>query len=98
MINGDRKKRILEHISRSSELNLAPSPKTSKSPTSEKANTPEVTSPTPEISPMTENPPQQRKREIMSHLNRSSADFASFSLSSESRKKQIQEHIRKSID
>lgn len=96
MTSSDRKKRILEHINRSSELNLVPSPKTLKSPTSESIA--EVASPTPEITPIVENTPQQRKREIMTHLNRSSANFGSFSLSSEARKKQIQEHIRKSID
>jgi hypothetical protein len=98
--SGDRKKQILEHLKNSSELNLISSPKKTKS-------TPVETSPLPEISPpVTENPapsaetsvPPTSKKDVMTHLNRSSANFGSFNLSSESRKKQIEEHIRKSIN
>jgi hypothetical protein len=99
MTKSDRQKRILEHLNRSSELNLISSPKTVKPSTSEITLIPEVkesTSETPLISEITPQP--ERKKDIMTHLNRSSANFASFSLSSEPRKKQIQNHLRKSLE
>ena len=36
----------------------------------------------------------ERPKRIMEHLARSSANFSSFSLSSQQRKKQVQEHVR----
>ncbi len=97
MATDDRKKRIREHLKQSSELELISAPKTIKIPSSESKSV-EETIPNPEIIATPSIAPKiKRKTEIMDHVNRSS-NFSDFSLSSEQRKKQIIEHIRKSID
>ncbi len=87
MAADDRKKRIMEHLARSSDNMKFVSPKKAINP------------PPPPISPI---PPSQptpakvddRKTRIKEHLSRSSGDFDKLSLSSEQRKKRIQDHIR----
>jgi hypothetical protein len=83
MASDDRKRRIKEHLARSSDLI-------------------KYTPPTPPPAPVTPPPApvskvEFRKRSVMDHLALSSAEFGEFSLSQEPRKKQIKEHLRKSL-
>ena len=97
--NADRKRRILEHLSKSSDsLKLTPQ----KSSLTTEAE--EILTVTPDRVPELMAEPstakskiEDRKRQILSHVNQSSGGFDSFSLSNESEKKQIQEHLRKSL-
>jgi hypothetical protein len=84
MTANERKKRIMEHLALTSNLNVerrSPGFKPEASPTP-------ITLPTPPITLAS------RKERIMEHLARSSPNFNCFSLSSEQRKQQIQEHLR----
>lgn len=93
MAADDRKKRILEHLARSSETMKFVSLKKKTEPSA-----PPPESPPPEISSSPPTPPkvESRKRLILDHLSRSGSDVGKFSLGEEKRKKQIQEHIRQS--
>jgi hypothetical protein len=97
--NADRKRRILEHLNKSSDTLKLVSPKTIiKTETEEILPTPPV--PVPEPGPqvsVTKSKTEDRKRKILSHVKQSSGEFGSFSLSKEAEKKQIQEHLRKSL-
>lgn len=89
----DRKKRILEHLKQSTDGTQYISPK--KASTPEPVSTPE---PKPEPKPVVKpNFKQERKQKIMNHVNTSSQNFGSFSLKDDSKKKKIEEHIRKSL-
>ena len=97
--NADRKRRILEHLNKSSDTLKLVSPKTIiKTETEEILPTPPVPvpEPVPQVS-VTKSKTEDRKRKILSHVKQSSGEFGSFSLSKETEKKQIQEHLRKSL-
>jgi len=97
--NADRKRRILEHLNKSSDtLKLIPQKTIIKTETAEILPTPPVPAPepAPQVS-VTKSKTEDRKRKILSHVKQSSGEFGSFSLSNESEKKQIQEHLRKSL-
>ena len=81
MASDDRKRRIKEHLARSSDLI--------------KYNPPTPVTPPPAPAPVSKI--EFRKRSVMDHLALSSAEFGEFSLSEEPRKKQIKEHLRKSL-
>ena len=97
--NTDRKRRILEHLNKSSDtLKLTPLKSALKTEIEE------VPPVTPDRVPelisepsVTKSKIEDRKRRILSHVSQSSGEFGSFSLSNESEKKQIQEHLRKSL-
>ncbi|MGK7958819.1 MAG: hypothetical protein AB4063_26700 [Crocosphaera sp.] len=91
----DRKKRILEHLKQSTDGTQYISPKKTTEPTPTPPPTPE---PSPEPKPVLKPTlKQDRKQKIMGHVNRSSENFGSFSLKDDSKKKKIEEHIRKSL-
>jgi hypothetical protein len=97
--NADRKRRILEHLNKSSDTLKLVSQKTIiKTETEEILPTPPVPvpEPVPQVS-VTKSKTEDRKRKILSHVKQSSGEFGSFSLSKEAEKKQIQEHLRKSL-
>ncbi|PZV22792.1 MAG: hypothetical protein DCF12_20145 [Snowella sp.] len=97
--NADRKRRILEHLNKSSDTLKLVSPKTIiKTETEEILPTlpVPVPEPVPQVS-VTKSKTEDRKRKILSHVKQSSGEFGSFSLSKEAEKKQIQEHLRKSL-
>ncbi len=94
----DRKKRILDHIAKSSQ-----GIKFSVTKTTTKSSPPpnpvsETVTPVPPPQPEPPPPPKtiSQKRQVMAHVRMSSGDFGDFSLSSDKRKQQIREHIRKS--
>jgi hypothetical protein len=93
MAADDRKKRIMEHLSRSLGGLKFTSPKKTREPSAPSVPPPPPPT-TPEPAPIV---PKviDRKRRIMEHVNRSSADFGDFSLEEKERKKQILDHIRK---
>jgi hypothetical protein len=99
--NADRKRRILEHLNKSSDTLKLVSPKTIiKTETEEIFPTAPVPVPEPVPVPqvsVTKSKTEDRKRKILSHVKQSSGEFGSFSLSKEAEKKQIQEHLRKSL-
>ncbi|BFM38436.1 hypothetical protein [Synechocystis sp. LKSZ1] len=106
MSSSDRKRRILDHVAKSSSgsqfLTPKVTPKTAVDlPRVEPMPSPEPVAPAPVVmsSPALADKPSQeeRKRKIMNHVSQSSGDFGSFSLSEPAQKKQILEHIRKSI-
>ena len=101
MANSDRKRRILDHVTQSADglkfLN-----------TNLKSAAPEPETPPPIVEPPPIAPPpvsitkvssEERKRRILNHVTQSSGEFGSFSLDpSESEKKRVLEHLRKSVD
>ncbi len=80
----ERKKRIMEHLTLTGNLNF----KRRSSGFKPEASTTPIIPTTPPITP------DSRKKRIKEHLARSSANFKDFSLSSQQRKKQVQEHVR----
>ncbi|MDJ0842871.1 hypothetical protein [Crocosphaera sp.] len=91
----DRKKRILEHLKQSTDGTQYIAAKKTSEPVPPPPPTPE---PTPEPKPVSKPTlKQDRKQKIMGHVNRSSENFGSFSLKDDSKKKKIEEHIRKSL-
>ncbi|ACB52654.1 unknown [Crocosphaera subtropica ATCC 51142] len=91
----DRKKRILEHLKQSTNGTQYISPKNTSNPTPTPPPTPE---PIPEPKPVSKPTlKEDRKQKIMAHVNTSSQNFGSFSLKDDSKKKKIEEHIRKSL-
>lgn len=89
----DRKQRILNHLQQSSSgVNYSPKKMTQPTPMSP----PPVI--TPELSPASV-PVISRKRQVMSHVKLSDSDFGEFSLETpDKRKKQIQDHLKKSLE
>ena len=84
MAANERKKRIMEHLALTGNLNFQP-----RSPGFKpEASTTPITPPTPPVTP------DSRKKSIKEHLARSSANFSSFSLGSQQRQRQILEHVR----
>ena len=84
--NADRKRRIFEHLNKSSDTLKLVSPKTIiKTETEEILPIPPVPvpDPVPQIS-VTKSKTEDRKRKILSHVKQSSGEFGSFSLSNES--------------
>lgn len=97
MAADDRKRRIVEHLKRSTDgmQYITPKKSTQPTPTPSPLPTPEPQpTQTPTPTPPTRN---ERKRRILAHVQSSSGDFGDFSLSSDQRKKQIEDHIRKSL-
>jgi hypothetical protein len=96
--NADRKQRILEHVKKSSDSLKLTVQKSSLSTEAEEipAVTPDRVPELPEPS-VTKSKIEDRKRRILNHVSQSSGEFGSFSLSNESERKQIQEHLRKSL-
>ena len=102
MANSDRKRRILDHVIQSADglkflnTNLksaAPEPETLPLPIVE----PPPIAPAP-VS-ITKVSSEERKRRILNHVTQSSGEFGSFSLDpSESEKKRVLEHLRKSVE
>ncbi|MGK7938666.1 MAG: hypothetical protein AB4062_00610 [Crocosphaera sp.] len=109
MAINDRKKRILEHLKQSTDgteyISVKQTVNTKTSPITTPQQTPEtVASPDTTPEPTLKSEPvskpivkENRKRKIMSHVNNSSSNFGTFSLKDESKKKKIEEHIRKSL-
>ncbi|CCQ50860.1 hypothetical protein WH8501_07825 [Crocosphaera watsonii WH 8501] len=105
----DRKKRILEHLKQSGDGTAYISPKKTSQQTPAPEPTPEKTpEPTPETTSEQKTSPEplpvskpmvkdDRKQKIMAHVKSSSANFGKFSLEDDSKKKKIEEHIRKSL-
>ncbi len=95
MAINDRKKRILEHLKQSTDgTQYISEQKTSKT-VPPPVTTPDPTpDPTPVPQPVIK---EDRKQKIMSHVNRSSSNFGTFSLKDDSKKKKVEEHIRKSL-
>jgi hypothetical protein len=101
MATSDRKRRILDHVIQSADglkfLN-----------TNLKSAAPEPETPLPIVEPPPIAPPpvsitkvssEERKRRILNHVTQSSGEFGSFSLDpSESEKKRVLEHLRKSVE
>ncbi|MBE9168719.1 hypothetical protein IQ238_14795 [Pleurocapsales cyanobacterium LEGE 06147] len=110
MATGDRKNKILEHLAQStngmrydlSKKRAKPSiPPTPPKPVERPTPSPlvESSTSTPAISTYSFTPLtiKDRKRRIMNHVKSSSGDFGDFSLNPEQRKRQIIEHVRKSL-
>ncbi|MFN9173944.1 MAG: hypothetical protein ACK58N_05370 [Synechocystis sp.] len=100
MSSADRKRKILDHLNKRVEKSEFLTPKTAKpsSPEPSSLGTEEIKLPEP--MPVVEPPPSRqvdRKRRVMTHVNQSSGDFGDFSLSSETGKKKVLDHIRKSL-
>jgi hypothetical protein len=99
MATDDRKRRILDHLSRStSGADYIP-----KKPIPIVETTPVVAEPVVPSPPITPSPAltaKERKRKIMSHLSMSSEDFSEITSTApeDKRKRQINEHLRQSID
>ncbi|MDJ0658887.1 MAG: hypothetical protein QNJ42_05290 [Crocosphaera sp.] len=91
----DRKKRILEHLKQSTNGTQYIAPNKTSEPTPPPTPIPEAK---PEPKPVSKPSLKgDRKQKIMGHVNRSSESFGSFSLKDDSKKKKIEEHIRKSL-
>ncbi|MDY7013223.1 MAG: hypothetical protein SVX43_06385 [Cyanobacteriota bacterium] len=87
MAADDRKKRILDHLARSSDNLKLVSPKRTSQPAP-------ATAPAPPPPPASK--AEVRKQTIMIHLERSGGSPKNFSLSSQQRKSQILNHVRQS--
>ena len=97
----ERRKQIIEHLSRSTNNELFLSPKKKINPPVAKieSNAPvPATSPTPEpdtpVQPPRALKAKTRKQRIMDHVSRTSKELSNFALDSEQRKQQIQKHLR----
>jgi hypothetical protein len=98
MAADDRKRRIMEHLAMSSDRMKFLSPKKSTETPAASASPPPPPTPTPAPAPVPSTARAgDRKKRIMDHVARSSANFGDFSLDEKERKKQILEHLRKSI-
>lgn len=84
MATNDRKKRIMEHLSRSSGSMDYISPTKSAQPVTPSAS----------IAPTPMAPVSDRKANIMDHLARSSGDAKKYSMSEGDRKRKIMDHLR----
>ena len=99
MATDDRKRRILEHLSLSSEI-IKPKPE-NKPVSVETIETEEVDVPEPpKTIPNRKSNKEERKKRIVSHLNSSSSDFKLSATQSQEnqRKQRIQDHVRKSLN
>jgi hypothetical protein len=84
MATDDRKKRIMEHLSRSSGSMEYISPKKIAQPSTPSAS----------ISPTPTFQGGDRKANIMEHLARSSGDTQKYSMSEGDRKRKVMDHLR----
>ncbi|MGK7931357.1 MAG: hypothetical protein AB4041_07980 [Microcystaceae cyanobacterium] len=103
MANDDRKQRILQHLKESTAGVQYSAKKTTK-PSPEPF--PSVVEPNPSLSVVEPKPSpvvvppvvQTRKQKVMNHVKLSSEKFGDFSLDTpDSRKKQIEDHLKKSL-
>jgi hypothetical protein len=99
MAADDRKRRIMSHLAQSSDGMKYISPTKN---TQSKSTTPAIPDPLPKVTPEpTPIAPRvkagDRKRRIMDHVNQSSANFGNFSLDEKEHKRQVMEHVRKSL-
>ncbi len=94
MTTNERKRRIMEHLEKTSNIKIKPPSPSLKSsePKPAPITTPPPT-PTPTTLPKT---PESRKKRVMEHLTRSGANFDLSSASLEKRKQKIKEHIERS--
>lgn len=97
----DRKKRILDHLAKSTDgVKFGTAKTTSKSkpstPSIERIISVELPPPPPIPQPVVPSPPFKgnRKKQVMNHVKLSSGDFGDFSLTSEKRKQKITQHLR----
>jgi hypothetical protein len=94
MATDDRKRRILDHLSRSTSgadyIPKKPVPVVETTPVVPESVAPPPPSPSPELTA------KERKRKIMSHLSMSSKDFGEISSTApeDKRKRQINDHLR----
>lgn len=104
--DSDRKKKILDHLAKSSDILKTPVTKPSSPVPAESVSTsapivlePEPTPPPTVSKPSAVSTPESsdRKRRILAHLNQSSSNFGDVLKSDEPDKKRIQEHLRKSL-
>jgi hypothetical protein len=96
MAADDRKRRIMEHLTKSLDGVKSISPKKTTEPTTASVPPPPPPKPTPEAVPKASKPKaSERRRKIMDHVARSSVNFGNFSLDEKERKQQIIEHVRK---
>jgi hypothetical protein len=94
MANDARKQRILQHLKESTSGVQYSAKKTTK-PSSELSQPMVVPESTPVVPPPVI---QSRKQKIMNHVKLSSEKFDNFSLDTpDSRKKQIEDHLKKSL-
>lgn len=99
MATDDRKRRILDHLSRSaSGADYIPKKPLPTLDTPSVAAEPVAPPPPPTPSP--ELTAKERKRKVMSHLSMSSEDFGEITSTApeEKRKRQINDHLRQSIE
>jgi hypothetical protein len=95
MATDERKRRIMDHLAMSSDAMKSLSPKKTTEPTASVPPPPVAPAPTPE--PVSRQAKAgDRKKRIMDHVLRSSANFGDFSFEEKERKQQIREHLRKS--
>jgi hypothetical protein len=98
MAANDRKRRIMEHLAKSSDAIKSIAPKSVvQQVTPATPEPPPPPTPTPEpISVPTSVKISDRKRRIMDRVNLTSADIGNLSQEEKKRKKQILDHVRKS--
>ncbi|MCJ8279965.1 MAG: hypothetical protein MJK14_08615 [Rivularia sp. ALOHA_DT_140] len=99
-MSDDRKKRIMEHLGLTSNIEFKSSSKNSQSSASKPKPTPTpVRTPPPvKIQPSIKTQPtsaENRKQRIMQHLSQSSKNFNPSVVDEQLRKQQVQAHIRK---
>ena len=93
----ERKKRIMEHLGKSSDTIKSVSVKKTTKRNTPPTPPPVATPSAPDTASPQPNPVKvDQKRRILAHLSRSGSDVGKFSESEEQRKKRIQEHVRKS--
>ncbi len=104
--DSDRKKKILDHLAKSSDILKTPVAKPISPVPSESVATSAPIIPDPEPTPpptvtkpstVSKSESSDRKRRILAHLNQSSSDFGDVLKSDEPDKKRIQDHLRKSL-
>lgn len=104
--DSDRKKKILDHLAKSSDILKTPVAKPSSPLSSESVPTSAPIIPDPEPTPpptvtkpstVSKSESSDRKRRILAHLNQSSSNFGDVLKSDEPDKKRIQDHLRKSL-
>lgn len=98
MAADDRKRRILQHLSLSSDI-IKPKQVTSRVSAEPITPEPEIAPEPPKTIPNQKTNKEERKRRILNHLKSSSSDFRLSSLESQEsqRKQKIKDHVRKSL-
>lgn len=99
MTDKDRKRRILQHLSLSSEIIKPKQINSSSNAETSETEKVEVIEP-PKTIPNRKVDKEERKRRIQSHLSSSSSGFSlsSSKIQENQRKQRIQDHVRKSLD